>query len=103
VFTDNHANFVANEKGIQEFRDCVSEFDEHNDDNPYSRIEVYYPFKTFGVSLFCILAYKWSTYVDFITLRYISTTITSYYNMIIDSCSQIWNYLCFAPIDCESV
>ncbi|XP_052218925.1 uncharacterized protein LOC127836366 isoform X4 [Dreissena polymorpha] len=32
-------------KGLQEFKDCVAECDE-NDDNPYDHIELYYPFKT---------------------------------------------------------
>ncbi|KAH3807984.1 hypothetical protein DPMN_136332 [Dreissena polymorpha] len=32
-------------KGLHEFKDCVAECDE-NDDNPYDHIELYYPFKT---------------------------------------------------------
>ncbi|XP_053403458.1 uncharacterized protein LOC123556064 [Mercenaria mercenaria] len=31
--------------GIQEFKDCVAEYDQ-SDDNPYDRCEVFYPFKT---------------------------------------------------------
>ncbi|WAR28798.1 YOR6-like protein [Mya arenaria] len=32
-------------KGIQDFKDCVAECDE-NEDNPFERVELYYPFKT---------------------------------------------------------
>ncbi|KAL4220339.1 hypothetical protein ACF0H5_020746 [Mactra antiquata] len=32
-------------KGIQEFKDSIAEYDQ-NDDNPYNRCDVYYPFKT---------------------------------------------------------
>ncbi|XP_060573771.1 uncharacterized protein LOC132731583 isoform X3 [Ruditapes philippinarum] len=31
--------------GLQEFKDCVAEYDQ-SDDNPYDRCEVFYPFKT---------------------------------------------------------
>jgi len=43
-------SFTDDLKGIQEFKDCVVECDE-NDDNPYERVELFYPFKTLSVSL----------------------------------------------------
>ncbi|KAH3815199.1 uncharacterized protein LOC127834477 [Dreissena polymorpha] len=41
---------LDDQRGIQEFKDCVTECDA-NDDNPYDHIELYYPFKTLSKSV----------------------------------------------------